>query len=250
LRQIATNVFSIWTPVVGPLLQTRYASSLSLKLLMYFTVAPLHRGYCGVKLALKMFTSHFCSIFISADFKSLEGDLGDHLHDGDERALCQRCEGTVIGDMLLCLTFSGFYLSTAIGVDTSQRNTYLRRFISLGGGLLQAQLASFIDILEQSLYLLWRHLACFLASVSKSEVSTEPVGDCSVSRRCSKRLVDAEFIEQLPRKLSFDLLDSITQVSKAPYLSSSDQLFLQVMAQRLDRFSQMRTRARAGEQES
>lgn len=147
-----------------------------------------------------------------------------------------------IGDMPLCFTFSGFYLSSAIGVDTSQRNTYLRRFISLGGGLLQAQLTCFIgefyflflpsfrpyspllslstlssstpDILEQSLYLLWRHLACFLASVSKPEMSIELGGDYNTSRRCSRRLVDAELIEQLPRKLSFDLLDSITQVSK------------------------------------
>ncbi|KAL5110330.1 hypothetical protein TcWFU_004970 [Taenia crassiceps] len=161
LRQVATNVFSIWTPVVGSLLQT----------------------------------------------------------------------------------------NTASGVDTSQRSAYLRRFISLGGGLLQAQLTCFVDILEQSVYLLWRHLACFLASVSKPETSTELGADCNTLRRCSRRLVDAEFIEQLPRKLSFDLLDSITQVSKACYLSSSDQLFLQAMAQRLDRLSQMGSRVRAAEQE-
>ncbi|KAH9283133.1 Nuclear pore complex protein [Echinococcus granulosus] len=160
LHQVATNVFSIWTPVVGPLLQT----------------------------------------------------------------------------------------SIATGVDAGQRNTYLRRFISLGGGLLQTQLACFIDVLEQSLYLLWRHLACFLASVGKPEMPTELGGDCSTPRRCSRRLVDAEFVEQLQRKLSFDLLDSITQVSKAPYLSSSEQLFLQVMAQRLDRLSQM-NRAGATERE-
>ncbi|VDM15815.1 unnamed protein product [Hydatigera taeniaeformis] len=160
LRQVAVNVFSIWTPVAGPLLQT----------------------------------------------------------------------------------------STTTGVDTNQRNTYLRRLISLGSGLLQTQLTCFIDILEQSLYLLWRHLACFLASVNKSETSLEPNGNCITSRHRSRRLVDAEFIEQLPRKLSFDLLESITQVSKAPYLSSSDQLFLQVMVQRLDRLSQIRTRVGVVEQ--
>ncbi|KAL5961602.1 hypothetical protein TSMEX_010668 [Taenia solium] len=77
-----------------------------------------------------------------------------------------------------------------------------------------------IDSLRQiatNVFSIWTPVVGPLLQTSKSEMSTEPVGDCSVSRRCSKRLVDAEFIEQLPRKLSFDLLDSITQVSKRCY---------------------------------
>ncbi|KAM3173233.1 hypothetical protein ACTXT7_012908 [Hymenolepis weldensis] len=132
------------------------------------------------------------------------------------------------------------------GVDTGQRNAFLRRLISLGGGLLQSQLSCFVDILEQSSYLLWRHLACFLASAVKPEALSGFVS--SASRQTPRRFVDTNFIEQLPRKLTFDLLDSIAQISKAPYLSSSDQLFLQVMAQRLERLSQTRNRVAASEQ--
>ncbi|VDO06336.1 unnamed protein product [Rodentolepis nana] len=135
---------------------------------------------------------------------------------------------------------------TAGTVDAGQRNAFLRRLISLGAGLLQTQLSCFVgELYRLSSYLLWRHLACFLVSAGKPEAQSNFVS--GVSHQTPRRFVDNDFIEQLPRKLTFDLLESIAQISKAPYLSSSDQLFLQVMAQRLERLSQARNRVAASE---
>ncbi|VDD76337.1 unnamed protein product [Mesocestoides corti] len=148
--------------------------------------------------------------------------------------------------------------TNTFGIDAGQRNAYLRRFIAVGGGLLQTQLSCLIGwfsfrprpphVLEQSLYLLWRHVMCFVnVGGSRQEVliEAEVRSNSSSTPRPPTRLpeVDHEhLLDQLPRRLSFDLLDSVTQVSKAPYLSSNDQLFLQVMVQRLDRLSQTRSR--------
>jgi len=156
----------------------------------------------------------------------------------------------------------------ALGIDVGQRNAYFRRFIAVGGALFQTQLSCLIDILEQSLYLLWRHLSIHLNKQSLFALESCAVGSGTIGIKpdflehslllSTNRLSDTvapsplqkdrikmaeadlqTLASVLPRRLNFDLLDSISQVSKAPYIGSSDQLFLEVMIQKLDRVNQV-----------
>lgn len=83
----------------------------------------------------------------------------------------------------------------------------------------------FLDLIEQSLYLLWRHLTCYI-SVSKHEANSIDLQSSTPNPPRKLTQQDrVQLLEQLPRKLNFDVLDSITQVSKVPLVFSQNNIY-------------------------
>ncbi|VDL95348.1 unnamed protein product [Schistocephalus solidus] len=166
--------------------------------------------------------------------------------------------------------------NNSLGIEVERRHTHLRRLIGVGGSLLQNQLVTIVATLEQAIYLLWKHLAFYfdrqdgvdhaadvaadvkpdsLPSWSRPDslrgrnlangLGTSPLSSVAARSKTEEadRIAQAKYIL---RRLNFDFLDSILQVSKAVYIGPTDQLFLQVMVRKLERVSQLAAKMTIG----
>nr|VZI40642.1 unnamed protein product [Spirometra erinaceieuropaei] len=166
--------------------------------------------------------------------------------------------------------------NNALGIEVERRHTHLRRLVGVGGSLLQNQLVAIVATLEQAVYLLWKHLAFYFdgqdgvdltadvavdvkPSVLSSrgrhdslrgrnlakELGTSPLSSIAVRSKTEEadRIALAKYIL---RRLNFDFLDGILQISKASYIGPTDQLFLQVMVRKLKRVNQLAAKITVG----
>ncbi|KAL7064958.1 hypothetical protein AAHC03_04909 [Spirometra sp. Aus1] len=166
--------------------------------------------------------------------------------------------------------------NNALGIEVERRHTHLRRLVGVGGSLLQNQLVAIVATLEQAVYLLWKHLAFYFdgqdgvdltadvavdvkPSVLSSrgrhdslrgrnlakELGTSPLSSIAVRSKTEEadRIALAKYIL---RRLNFDFLDGILQISKASYIGPTDQLFLQVMVRKLERVNQLAAKITVG----